>query len=170
MLEAVGFIALAGSPPRRAWSCSFISTMRGKTTREGPRSTLAELVTAIEHRALNRVRPKLVTVLAIMLGLVPAFWSHGTGADVMKRIAAPRVGGMVTSTVLTLIVIPVLYCLWRRRQCTRQGARTKIARGSRHGRADSQSPGMPPRDYTARHHRHRRHWVGPPPADPSVQT
>ncbi len=65
--------------------------------------------------AVNRVRPKLMTVLAIMLGLVPALWSHGTGADVMKRIAAPMVGGMVSSTALTLVVIPVLYFLWRRR-------------------------------------------------------
>lgn len=53
--------------------------------------------------------------LAIMLGLVPVLWSHGTGASVMKRIAAPMVGGMVTSTVLTLVVIPVLYYLRRRR-------------------------------------------------------
>jgi len=77
--------------------------------------TLGELVSAIEHGAVNRVRPKLMTVLAIMLGLVPALWSHGTGADVMKRIAAPMVGGMVSSTALTLVVIPVLYFLWRRR-------------------------------------------------------
>jgi len=61
------------------------------------------------------VRPKLMTVLAIMLGLVPALWSHGSGASVIKRIAAPMVGGMVTSTILTLIVIPVIYYLWRRR-------------------------------------------------------
>ena len=77
--------------------------------------TVGELVSAIEHGAVNRVRPKLMTVLAIMLGLVPALWSHGTGADVMKRIAAPMVGGMVSSTALTLVVIPVLYFLWRRR-------------------------------------------------------
>ena len=69
-----------------------------------------------EHGAVNRVRPKLMTVLAIMLGLVPALRSHGAGASVMKRIAAPMVGGMVTSTILTLIVIPVIYYLWRRRQ------------------------------------------------------
>ncbi|HYU27738.1 MAG TPA: efflux RND transporter permease subunit, partial [Gemmatimonadales bacterium] len=68
--------------------------------------------------AVNRVRPKLMTVLAIMLGLVPVLWSHGPGASVMKRIAAPMVGGMVTSTVLTLLVIPVLYDLWRRRSTT----------------------------------------------------
>jgi Cu(I)/Ag(I) efflux system membrane protein CusA/SilA len=51
-----------------------------------------------------------------MLGLVPVLWSHGAGASVMKRIAAPMVGGMVTSTILTLVVIPVAYYLWRRRQ------------------------------------------------------
>jgi len=80
------------------------------------RPTLGELVGAIQHGAVNRVRPKLMTVLAIMLGLVPVLWSHGPGASVMKRIAAPMVGGMVTSTILTLIVIPVIYYLWRRRQ------------------------------------------------------
>ena len=82
------------------------------------RPTLPELGAAIEHGAVNRVRPKLMTVLAIMLGLVPVLWSHGPGASVMKRIAAPMVGGMVTSTVLTLLVIPVLYYLWRRRSTT----------------------------------------------------
>jgi Cu(I)/Ag(I) efflux system membrane protein CusA/SilA len=56
-----------------------------------------------------------MTVAAIMLGLLPALWSHGTGAEVMQRIAAPMVGGMVTSTILTLVVIPALYYLWRRR-------------------------------------------------------
>jgi len=56
-----------------------------------------------------------MTVSAIMLGLLPALWTHGTGAEVMQRIAAPMVGGMITSTLLTLIVIPVLYLLWRRR-------------------------------------------------------
>ncbi len=56
-----------------------------------------------------------MTVAAIMLGLLPALWAHGTGAEVMQRIAAPMVGGMITSTVLTLVVLPVLYFLWRRR-------------------------------------------------------
>ena len=56
-----------------------------------------------------------MTVAAIMLGLLPALWSHGTGAEVMQRIAAPMVGGMVTSTGLTLVVIPVIYFIWRRR-------------------------------------------------------
>jgi Cu(I)/Ag(I) efflux system membrane protein CusA/SilA len=57
-----------------------------------------------------------MTVVAIMAGLAPILWGAGTGADVMKRIAAPMVGGMVTSTLLTLVVIPTIYYLWRRRQ------------------------------------------------------
>ena len=83
-------------------------------TRGGRTPTLGELVEAIEHGAVNRLRPKLMTVAAIMLGLLPALWTHGTGAEVMQRIAAPMVGGMLTSTILTLLVIPVLYFLWRR--------------------------------------------------------
>ena len=62
---------------------------------------------------MERLRPKVMTVVAIMAGLAPILWSEGTGADVMKRIAAPMVGGMVTSTLLTLVVIPVMYSLWR---------------------------------------------------------
>jgi len=113
---AVGFIALAGVAAEtgvvmliyldHAWKEKCVGS--GKWG-------VGDLIAAIEYGAVNRVRPKLMTVLAIMLGLVPALWSHGSGASVMKRIAAPMVGGMVTSTVLTLVVIPVLYYLWRRR-------------------------------------------------------
>src|SRR4051812_6005754 len=84
-------------------------------TRNARTPTRAELVQAIEYGAVNRLRPKLMTVAAIMLGLLPALWSHGTGAEVMQRIAAPMVGGMITSTILTLVVIPAVYYLWRRR-------------------------------------------------------
>jgi copper/silver efflux system protein len=113
---AVGFIALAGvAAETGVVMLIYLDHAWEAVTQGGRRPTLAELVGAIEHGAVNRVRPKLMTVLAIMLGLVPALWSHGTGADVMKRIAAPMVGGMVTSTVLTLVVIPVLYYFWRRR-------------------------------------------------------
>jgi len=113
---AVGFIALAGvAAETGVVMLIYLDHAWKDIAPEGRRVTLAELIGAIEHGAVNRVRPKLMTVLAIMLGLVPALWSHGTGADVMKRIAAPMVGGMVTSTVLTLVVIPVLYYLWRRR-------------------------------------------------------
>jgi copper/silver efflux system protein len=75
----------------------------------------ADLDAAIEEGAVERVRPKIMTVSAIMAGLIPILWSQGAGADVMKRIAAPMVGGMLTSTVLTLVVIPAVYSLWKER-------------------------------------------------------
>src|SRR5213592_1269997 len=113
---AVGFIALAGvAAETGVVILIYLDHAWRDVLKADARPTLSELVGAIEHGAVNRVRPKLMTVLAIMLGLVPALWSHGAGASVMKRIAAPMVGGMVTSTVLTLVVIPVLYYLWRRR-------------------------------------------------------
>ncbi|RMF15078.1 MAG: efflux RND transporter permease subunit, partial [Candidatus Dadabacteria bacterium] len=74
---------------------------------------------AVVEGAVQRVRPKMMTVLSTMIGLVPILWSHGAGADVMKRIAAPMVGGMVTSTVLTLVIIPVIYDSWRNWQLRR---------------------------------------------------
>ena len=61
--------------------------------------------------AVERVRPKMMTVCAIMAGLLPIMWSHGTGAEVMQRIAVPMIGGMVSSTLLTLIVIPSIYAV-----------------------------------------------------------
>jgi Cu(I)/Ag(I) efflux system membrane protein CusA/SilA len=76
----------------------------------------ADLVEAIVHGAVKRVRPKAMTVCAAMLGLLPIMWSLGTGADLMKRIAAPMVGGLLTSFVLELLVYPPIYFLWRRRQ------------------------------------------------------
>ena len=116
---AVGFIALAGvAAETGVVMLIYLDHAWRDVVKANARPTLGELVTAIEHGAVNRVRPKLMTVLAIMLGLVPVLWSHGPGASVMKRIAAPMVGGMVTSTVLTLLVIPVLYYLWRRRSTT----------------------------------------------------
>jgi Cu(I)/Ag(I) efflux system membrane protein CusA/SilA len=122
---AVGFIALAGVAAEtgvvmvlyldHAWE---EAVKRSLKDGQAVAPTIGELITAIEHGAVNRLRPKLMTVAAIMLGLLPALWSHGTGAEVMQRIAAPMVGGMITSTVLTLLVIPVLYFIWRRRELT----------------------------------------------------
>ena len=65
-----------------------------------------DVASAVREGAVDRLRPKMMTVIAITAGLAPILWSQGTGADVMKRIAAPMVGGMVTSTVLTLVVMP----------------------------------------------------------------
>jgi Cu(I)/Ag(I) efflux system membrane protein CusA/SilA len=70
-----------------------------------------DLRAAIMAGAVERVRPKMMTVLAIMAGLLPIMWSHGTGAEVMQRIAVPMIGGMMSSTLLTLIVIPAIYAV-----------------------------------------------------------
>jgi Cu(I)/Ag(I) efflux system membrane protein CusA/SilA len=74
------------------------------------------LVDAIMHGAVERVRPKMMTVVAIMAGLLPILWGTGTGSEVMRRIAAPMVGGMISSAVLTLLVIPVIYALIKQHQ------------------------------------------------------
>ena len=74
-----------------------------------------DLYAAVEHGAVERVRPKLMTVMTTILGLLPIMFGHGAGSQIMKRIAAPMVGGLITSTILTLIVIPAIYFLWRGR-------------------------------------------------------
>ena len=81
--------------------------------------TRDDVAEAVREGAVERLRPKMMTVIAITAGLAPILWSQGTGADVMKRIAAPMVGGMVTSTILTLVVIPAIYLLWRAWQIRR---------------------------------------------------
>ena len=81
---------------------------------EGRPFTRDDLHAAIMAGAVERVRPKMMTVCAIMAGLLPIMWSHGTGAEVMQRIAVPMIGGMVSSTLLTLIVIPAIYAAVKR--------------------------------------------------------
>ena len=118
---AVGFIALAGVAAEtgvvmliyldQAWQ-----ELRQRRQTEGAVPSAADLYHAIMEGAVERVRPKMMTVVAIMAGLLPIMWSSGTGSEVMSRIAAPMVGGMISSTVLTLGVIPALYALvkeWR---------------------------------------------------------
>jgi len=113
---AVGFIALAGVAAETGvvmiiYLNSAWEAIRAKRDAQGARPTLADLREAIMEGAVERVRPKMMTVVAIMAGLLPIMWGTGTGSEVMRRIAAPMVGGMVSSTVLTLIVIPVLFAL-----------------------------------------------------------
>jgi len=84
--------------------------------REGNMRSRFELRDAIYHGAVKRVRPKAMTAAVIIAGLLPILWSHGAGADVMKRIATPMIGGIVTSTVMELLVFPAIYFLWRSRQ------------------------------------------------------
>ncbi|HZC21735.1 MAG TPA: CusA/CzcA family heavy metal efflux RND transporter, partial [Candidatus Binatia bacterium] len=110
----VGFIALGGvAAETGVVMIVYLDEVYERRQREGTMNTGKDLYDAIIEGAVMRVRPKMMTVTAIIAGLLPIMWSHGTGSDVMKRIAAPMVGGMVTSTVLTLIVIPVIYEMWR---------------------------------------------------------
>jgi Cu(I)/Ag(I) efflux system membrane protein CusA/SilA len=83
---------------------------------EGQMNSAADVAAVVKEGALERLWPVVMTVTAIMAGLAPILWSSGTGADVMKRIALPMVGGMVSATMLTLVVIPAIYLLWRRWQ------------------------------------------------------
>ena len=76
---------------------------------------------AIVHGAVKRVRPKMMTVMAAFMGLLPIMWSTGAGADMMKRVAAPMVGGLVTSFLLELLVYPAVYFVWKWRFEMRQG-------------------------------------------------
>ena len=82
---------------------------------EGKLRSLEDLKELIIEGAVKRVRPKMMTVMSTTMGLLPLMWSIGTGADMMKRIAAPMIGGLITSTVLTLVIIPVVYLIWKGR-------------------------------------------------------
>jgi len=84
--------------------------------REGRLRGVSDLKDAILHGAVKRIRPKIMTVSVILAALIPIMVSHGTGADVMKRIAAPMVGGVVTSTILELFIYPVIFMIWRSRE------------------------------------------------------
>ncbi len=112
----VGFIALAGlAAETGVVMLLYIDNAYKDRLRHGEMKTRTDLHGAIVHGAVERVRPKLMTVTTTVMGLLPIMWGHGTGSQVMKRIAAPMVGGLVTSTILTLIVIPAIYYLWKGR-------------------------------------------------------
>jgi Cu(I)/Ag(I) efflux system membrane protein CusA/SilA len=133
---AVGFIALAGVAAEtgvvmliyleKAWQDKLAECSRrphpnplplaGEGTNESQLPSREDLYDAIMHGAVERVRPKMMTVVAIMAGLLPILWGTGTGSEVMRRIAAPMVGGMISSAVLTLLVIPVIYALVQQRR------------------------------------------------------
>jgi len=119
----VGFIALAGVAAETGVVMLIyldISYRKFKQ-RFGRRFSRSHLYAAIEEGAALRVRPKMMTVVAIMAGLAPIMWSHGSGSQVMKRIAAPMIGGMVSATILTLIVVPVIYALWKGWRLSKDG-------------------------------------------------
>ncbi len=110
----VGIIALAGVDAETGIvMLLYIDSAYERWKQEGRMNNLADLEGAVMEGAVQRVRPKTMTVLAILMGLLPIMWSSETGSDVMKRIAAPMVGGIVTSFVLSLLILPVIYVLWR---------------------------------------------------------
>ena len=116
----VGIIALAGvAAETGVVMLVYLDEAYERRVREGRMATIQDVREAIMEGAVQRVRPKMMTVAAIMGGLLPIMWTTGTGADVMKRIAAPMIGGMVSSTILTLLVIPVIYALWRGKELQR---------------------------------------------------
>jgi Cu(I)/Ag(I) efflux system membrane protein CusA/SilA len=112
----VGMIALAGLAAQTGVVMIIYldeAYMRWKA--EGKMNNITDLHGSITEGAVQRVRPKMMTVMSTTLGLLPLMWSLGTGADMMKRIAAPMVGGLITSTILTLVIIPVVYSIWKGR-------------------------------------------------------
>jgi Cu(I)/Ag(I) efflux system membrane protein CusA/SilA len=116
----VGFIALAGVAVETAilmlvYLNLALERHREMAEREGRAFSRADLEAAVEEGAVLRLRPKMMTVITIFAGLMPLMIGAGTGAEVMQRIAAPMIGGMVTATLLTLFVIPALFLLWHRR-------------------------------------------------------
>jgi Cu(I)/Ag(I) efflux system membrane protein CusA/SilA len=114
---AIGFIALAGvAAETGVVMLIYLDHAWAARRSTGQRPRLRDLYEAVMEGAVERVRPKMMTVTAIMAGLLPILWGSGAGASVMKRIAAPMVGGMISSTVLTLVVIPAIYSLWKERE------------------------------------------------------
>ena len=123
---AIGFIALAGvAAETGVIMLIYLDHAYRERGERGLLRNRADVDAAVEHGAVERVRPKIMTVTAIMAGLLPILWSQGTGADVMKRIAAPMVGGMLSSTVLTLVVIPAIYSLWKEWEVSRRERRAR---------------------------------------------
>jgi Cu(I)/Ag(I) efflux system membrane protein CusA/SilA len=112
----VGMIALMGLDAETGvFMLLFLDLAYDEAVAEGRMRNRSDLTEAIIHGAVKRIRPKMMTVTAAFVGLLPVMWSMGTGADMMKRVAAPMVGGLITSFALELIVYPAIYSLWKRR-------------------------------------------------------
>ena len=110
----VGIIALAGVDAETGVvMLLYLDHAFEKAKVAGRMNSLAHLQEAIEEGAVQRIRPKMMTVMAILMGLLPIMWSQGAGSDVMKRIAAPMVGGVVTSFLLELLIYPVIFEIWK---------------------------------------------------------
>jgi Cu(I)/Ag(I) efflux system membrane protein CusA/SilA len=110
----VGVIALTGVDAETAvFMLLYLDLAYNDAQKAGRLRSLGDLQAAIQHGAVKRIRPKFMTVACMFMGLVPIMWSTGSGADVMKRIAAPMIGGIFTSFLLELVVYPVVYEVWK---------------------------------------------------------
>lgn len=117
----VGLIALAGvAAETGVVMIVYLDEAYDDWKARGQMNTDEDLKDAVIYGAVQRVRPKIMTVATLIIGLVPIMWATGSGADVMKRIAAPMIGGMVTSTILTLIIIPAIYFSWKKWEIKKQ--------------------------------------------------
>ena len=118
----VGIIALAGLDAETGVvMLLYLDLSYEKWKKEGKMANSNDLKEAVMFGAVKRIRPKIMTVSVILAGLIPIMFSHGTGADIMKRIAAPMVGGVITSTILELIIYPAIYMIWRGRTIKNRG-------------------------------------------------
>jgi Cu(I)/Ag(I) efflux system membrane protein CusA/SilA len=113
----VGIIALAGLDAETGViMLLYLDLAYERWKKEGRLKGISDLRDAVMFGAVKRIRPKIMTVSVILAGLIPIMLSHGTGSDIMKRIAAPMIGGVVTSTILELIIYPAVFMLWKGRQ------------------------------------------------------
>jgi Cu(I)/Ag(I) efflux system membrane protein CusA/SilA len=118
----VGMIALLGLDAETGvFMLLFLDMSYNDMVSQGRMRSFADLKEAIIHGAVKRIRPKMMTVMAMFMGLIPIMWSMTTGADVMKRIAAPMIGGILTSFILELLVYPPLYAIWKKRELPMAG-------------------------------------------------
>jgi Cu(I)/Ag(I) efflux system membrane protein CusA/SilA len=141
---AIGFIALAGVAAETGvvmilYLDHALARIRARREASGEAITTDDIRAAVMEGAVERVRPKMMTVVAITAGLLPIMWSTGTGSEVMRRIAAPMIGGMVSSTLLTLIVIPAIYALVKGAGVRRTGS-ARSALGYNSAARDDSSP------------------------------
>jgi len=110
----VGMIALMGLDAETGvFMLLFLDLAYHEAVQKGKMRTAQDLEEAVVHGAVKRVRPKLMTVMAAFVGLLPIMWATGSGADMMKRIAAPMVGGLFSSFILELLVYPAVYFVWK---------------------------------------------------------
>ena len=127
----VGLIALLGLDAETGvFMLLFLDLSYNERVRQGKMKSFEDLTEAVIHGAVKRIRPKMMTVCAAMVGLLPIMWSTGAGADMMKRVAAPLVGGLITSFILELLVYPAVYTAWKWRFEMRRGSNLSSSNSS----------------------------------------